>query len=122
MPLSALVLLYVINQNLQPAIHAAVVEVESKPSNLDGLAASLMLSSIDACGQSVEYLVISIEQGVLVNGAITALDFRRHPGGSNDDGFFDRRDGIRNPNHESLRGLAGNEGEFLRYDVLAVDA
>ena len=52
MPLRSLVLLDVVDEHLQPAVDAAVIEVEAEAANLERLAAAFVLSGVDA-GASV---------------------------------------------------------------------
>ncbi|HYR42688.1 MAG TPA: hypothetical protein VER98_06680 [Terriglobia bacterium] len=47
MSLGTLILLDIVNQNLQTAVDSSMVEVETESANLQGLAATLMLSRID---------------------------------------------------------------------------
>ena len=66
--LGRLVLLYVVHQNFESAVHAAVIEVESEAPDLHRLAASFMLSGVDSGIEDVKDLVVARE-------ASTAEDF-----------------------------------------------
>jgi hypothetical protein len=74
--LRALVLGYVVYQDLNPAVQAAMVEVESKPAKLERLAASLVLPGIDSTIEGFEKLIVAQKQSVLVNSVIAAIDCR----------------------------------------------
>ena len=63
-PCVDLVLWNVVHQNLQPAIHTAMVEVESEPADLERLPAALVLARIDA-GSSTWKIWSSREKSVL---------------------------------------------------------
>ena len=74
MPLCTLVLLHVINQNFQPATYPTMIEVETKPPNLKGLATSFMLAGVDAGVQTLKQLIVAQKERVLVHRVVASID------------------------------------------------
>src|SRR5208337_542515 len=72
--LGGLVLRNVIDEHLETAVQAAVVEVESKAANLKRLAAAFVLAGVDAAVERFEELVVAQKQRVLVDGVIPAVN------------------------------------------------
>ena len=66
-PLGGLILLHVIDQNFQPAVHSAVIEIETEAADLQRLSSAFVLPSVDARRQRIEDLVVAAEQCVFVN-------------------------------------------------------
>src|SRR5262249_44536424 len=60
--LRALILLHAVDEYLQSAIHAAVIEVETEAADLQRLAAAFMLSRVDASVELLDHLVVAIEK------------------------------------------------------------
>jgi hypothetical protein len=58
-PLRALVLLYVVYQNFQTAVDAAVIEVETEAADLERFAAALVLPRVDARVERMEDLIVA---------------------------------------------------------------
>ena len=67
MPLRSLILLNVVHHHLQPAVHPAMIQVETKPPDFQRLAAALMLPRVDACVQLLQHLVVTREQSSIEN-------------------------------------------------------
>jgi hypothetical protein len=88
MALRALVLLHVIHQDLQPAIHSAVVQVESESPYLEGLAATLVLTSVDTSIELPKYLVIPSEKCTIEDLRVPEVDRWLERLRSDDDAFF----------------------------------
>ena len=70
MPLRALVLLDVVHQHFQPAVYAAVIEIESEAPDLERLAAAFVLAGIDSGVELLEDLVVAGEQRALEDFAL----------------------------------------------------
>ncbi len=87
--LRGLVLLDVIHHHLEASVHAAVIEVESKPAHFNRLAAAFVLAGIDSGVQLVEDLVVAGKEGLLEDFGISAVDSGLDGGGGNDDGGID---------------------------------
>jgi hypothetical protein len=62
MPLGRLILRHIFHQDFEPAIYAAVVQIESETADLDRFSTALMLAGIDACIERLEHLVIARKQ------------------------------------------------------------
>ena len=56
------VLLDVVHQNFEPAVDAAVIQVETEAPDLERFAAAFMLPGIDPRIELLEYLVVPREQ------------------------------------------------------------
>ena len=65
MALCGLILLNVVDQHLQPAADAAVVQVESEAPDLNRLAAAFVLANVDAGIELMEDLIVSREERLL---------------------------------------------------------
>ena len=98
MSLRALVLLDVVDQHLQPAVDAAMIEVESEAADLERLAAAFVLSGIDAGVELMEHLVVAGEQGLLEDFGVAAVD-----------GRLDRLGGDHYGGLDDLRRLGGGQ-------------
>src|SRR3989442_5465241 len=72
--LRRLVLLHIIHQHLEAAVDASVVQIETKAADFERLPSTFVLAGVDAGGQRVEYLVVTGEQRVLVDGIVAAVD------------------------------------------------
>src|SRR2546428_10714601 len=70
--LRRLVLLHIIHQHLEAAVDASVVQIETKAADFERLPSTFVLAGVDAGGQRVEYLVVTGEQRVLVDGIVAA--------------------------------------------------
>src|SRR5437016_3249743 len=58
MALGALILLDIVHQDLETAIHASVVEVEAKAPDLQRLATAFMLPRANAGAQLLKHLIV----------------------------------------------------------------
>src|SRR5262249_36500053 len=74
--LRTLVLLYVIDQDFQASVHSAVIQVEPKTPDLQRFSPTFMLAGVDAGGQRVENLVITIEECVAINRLVPLVNHR----------------------------------------------
>ena len=99
MSLSRLVLSDVIHQNLEAAIHATVVEVETEAPDLERFAATLVLSGIDAGAKHVQNLVVTSEQRAAEYFAVVSV-YRRLDGRRRD-----RNTGV----HRRYLGIGGEQ-------------
>jgi hypothetical protein len=102
MPLSGLVLLDVIDQDFQTSVHATVVQVESKASNLQRLAPALVLASTDSRSQSVEDLIVPAEESLGVHGIVSAINCWIESARCDHHAFVCRRDAIVNESLDLL--------------------
>ena len=59
--LSALVLLHIVYQDLQPSVYAAVIQVVTKTPNFERLAAAFVLADINPGVERLNQLVVSSE-------------------------------------------------------------
>src|SRR4051794_41935886 len=76
MTLGGLILLDIVDQHLQAAIHTAMVEIEAKPANLYRLPAALVLSRINTGVEDVEDLVVAREQRPIKYLEVAAVPIR----------------------------------------------
>src|SRR5262249_27783605 len=74
--LRALILLHVVHENLQTAVHAPVVEVEAEAADFARFAASLVLPPVKACVERMEDRIVTRKEGVAVDGIVAAVDYR----------------------------------------------
>jgi hypothetical protein len=61
MTLGALVVLNIIDKNLQPAFHSAMIEIESEAPNFQGLPTTFMLTCVNPRIERLQKLVVSRE-------------------------------------------------------------
>jgi len=78
--LRRLVLLHIIHQHLEAAVDASVVQIETKAADFERLPSTFVLAGVDAGGQRVEYLVVTGEQRVLVDGGFRATSLHLRAG------------------------------------------
>ena len=62
MPLGSLILLNVIQEHLEPAIHAAMIQIEAETSDLKRFATALVLARVDAGIELLEDLIVTAEK------------------------------------------------------------
>jgi hypothetical protein len=62
MPLGSLILLNVIQEHLEPAIHAAMIQIEAETSDLKRFATALVLAGVDAGIELLEDLIVTAEK------------------------------------------------------------
>src|SRR5262249_36629043 len=74
--LGRLVLVDVVDEHLETARDAAVIQVEAEAPNLDRLATAFVLARADAGVERVEELVVATEESLAVDGIVAALDPR----------------------------------------------
>ncbi len=72
--LRALILLDVVHQHLQPAVDAAVIEIEAEAADLERLAAAFMLAGVDAGIQLLQHLIVAREQGAVEDLGVAQVD------------------------------------------------
>src|SRR5438094_7896379 len=82
--LRRLVLLHIIHQYLEAAVDASVVQIETKAADFERLPSTFVLAGVDAGGQRVDYLVVTGEQRVLVDGIVAAVERMDGRGGEYD--------------------------------------
>src|SRR3989442_12046203 len=73
------------HQDLEAGVDASVVQIETKAADVERLPSTFVLAGVDAGGQRVEYLVVTGEQRVLVDGIVAAVDGVEGRGGDLDD-------------------------------------
>ena len=88
--LSSLVLLDIVDQHLEAAIHTAMIQIEPEAADLDGLATAFMLARVDTGVKLMENLVIAGEQRLLKHFRVAAVNCRLDRGGSDDDSGVNR--------------------------------
>ena len=74
--LRALVLLDIVDQDLQAAVHAAVIEIETEPADLERFAAAFVLPRIDARVELLQQLVVAREQRAVEDFGVPEVDGR----------------------------------------------
>jgi len=74
MPLSALVLLRIVDENFQATVYTTVVKIEAEAPDLQRFSTALVLTGIDACCKCVENLIVARKQCVAVNGVVPLID------------------------------------------------
>ncbi len=74
--LRALIQLHIVNQHFQAAVHAAVIEIEAEPANLQRLAATFVLPRVDAGVELLEHLVIARKQRAIEDLGVTRVHGR----------------------------------------------
>lgn len=87
--LGGLVLLDVVDEDFHAAADAAVIQIEAKAADLDGLAAALVLAGVDAGIELMEDLIVAGEEGLVEYLLIALIDGRFHRGGGDGDGSMD---------------------------------
>ena len=109
MPLRPLVLLHIVDQHLQTAVHSTVIEVETEAANLERFAAAFVLAGIDAGVELLEHLVVAREQGAIEHFGIAQIEGRLGgPGGDYDVGSL--RGEFLEPQIEAGYLVRGNGG------------
>lgn len=116
--LRRLVLLHIIHQHLEAAVDASVVQIETKAADFERLPSTFVLAGVDAGGQRVEYLVVTGEQRVLVDGIVAAVDGIEGRGGDYD-AVVHQGDGVMDMQFNLLSWVSSFEHTFLVSDVLA---
>src|SRR5579871_6670134 len=76
MGLRRLILLHIVHQHLESAIHAAVIEVEAEAADLEGFAAAFMLAGIDSGVELLKELVIARKQGAVEDLGVAKVELR----------------------------------------------
>src|SRR2546426_10621546 len=116
--LRRLVLLHIIHQHLEAAVDASVVQIETKAADFERLPSTFVLARVDAGGQRVEYLVVTGEQRLLVDGIVAAVDGIEGRGGDYD-AVVHQGDGVMDMQFNLLSWVSSFEHTFLVSDVLA---
>ena len=86
--LRALILLDVVHQHLQAAVHAAVIQVEAEAPDFERLAAALVLAGVDAGVQLLQHLVVAGEQRAVEDFGVAEVDGGLEAFGGDDHGLF----------------------------------
>ena len=74
MALSPLVLLDVVDQDLEAAVDAAVVQVEAEAADLERLPAAFVLSGVDAGVELLHDLIVAGEEGAVEDLGVAEVD------------------------------------------------
>src|SRR5262249_54070610 len=74
--LRALVLLDIVDQHFETAIHTAMVQVESEAPDLERFAAAFMLAGIDTCIELLQYLIVAREERSIKDLRVTQVHLR----------------------------------------------
>src|ERR1039457_2334327 len=72
--LRSMILLHVVDENLEAAVDAAMIQVEAEPADFERFAAAFVLPHIDAGVQLLKHLVVAREQSSIEHLAVAQID------------------------------------------------
>ena len=119
--LRPLILLHVVHQHFQPAVNAAVIEVEAEAPDLERFAAAFVLPGIDAGIERSKTWSSRAEKRVLVDGVVAPVDGRVERCALNDYGLVDGRDQEFNPHAKFSVGPSCPTDSSTGRDVPALE-
>src|SRR6185503_2132071 len=79
------------HQDLEAAIHAAVIEIEPEAPDFERFATAFVLARVDAGVELPEHLVVAGEERTVEDFGIAQIDFRFKASRCDDDALVSRR-------------------------------